>query len=549
MRHADVIVARRAHVYPQVQLTAADLVDTPALTVPAGISAADALRVARRRRARVLACGAAHHLLAEDLARAESLGLGELPGRDVDRLLPVVAARTPEVAVRRLFADGAPAVIVADKGAIARPTTPRMIAVRARLEPTLPAPTRALLADIARVAAAQGARAFLVGGLVRDAWRGAASAGDLDVVVEGDGPAVARALADEVRGTLVEHERFLTASVRTSDRGRIDVATARTERYDAPGALPRVLPAPMTQDLQRRDFAVNAMAVELTSDGWDLLDPFAGAADLARRRLRILHPLSFIEDPTRLLRAARYIARLALRPDAWTERCASLALRLAPYAALSGQRIATELERLLDEASAPAALRWLASAGVPRLLDSRWRLTRGTTLRLRAFAETLAWVREHRVARPVVVAALVLAGDQPREVADAMVSRLGLGGDALVDLRRALIDGPALAGRAAAATPSAAARELRAASGPELVAVHLTAGAARDRVQWWLAQARAVQPELGGDDVIALGVARGPAVSAVLAALRDARLDGRVVDRAGETEYVRAWISNHEREG
>ena len=111
------------------------------------------------------------------------------------------------------------------------------------------------------------------------------------------------------------------------------------------------------------------MAVEVTSDAWELLDPFAGAVDLERRRLRILHPLSFVEDPTRLLRAARYAARLDLRPDAWTARCQALALSLAPYAALSAQRIATDLERLLAESRCAEALAVLARGGVPRLLD------------------------------------------------------------------------------------------------------------------------------------------------------------------------------------
>lgn len=525
---------------------AADLVDGEILAAPTGITAADALRLARRRRVRVLACGAGHHVLTDDLARAGTLGLGELPARDLARPLPVVAARTPELAVRRALSDGAPAVIVSGRGTIGRPAAPATIPVRARLEKALTPTTRALLAEISRVAAAQGARAFVAGGLVRDAWRGAATSGDLDVVVEGDGPAVARALADALRGTLIEHERFLTASVRASGHGRIDVATARSERYDAPGALPRVLPAPIGLDLQRRDFAVNAMAVEVTTDAWDLFDPFGGRVDLERRRLRILHPLSFVEDPTRMLRGARYAARLELRPDPWTARCQALALRVAPYPALSGQRIAADLERLLDEPTGAAALAILARAGVPRLLDPRWRETRGTSARLAAVPATLGWVRSQRVARPLVVAALALAADQPPTVAEAMTGRLGLSGEPLTELRRALAEAPALARRVVDAAPSAAARALRAASPAALVALHLAGGAARERGEWWLADGRAVEPLLGGDEVIGLGVARGPAVAAALAALRDARLDGRVVDRASEIDYVRTWTSTRE---
>ena len=104
-------VARRAHAYPQIVLTAGDLVDTDVLTAPSGITAADALRLARRRRVRVLVCGAAH-VLVEDLARADMLGLGDLLARDVARPLPIVAARTPEIIVRRALSEGAPAVVV-----------------------------------------------------------------------------------------------------------------------------------------------------------------------------------------------------------------------------------------------------------------------------------------------------------------------------------------------------------------------------------------------------------------------------------------------------
>jgi tRNA nucleotidyltransferase (CCA-adding enzyme) len=547
------MMARRGHAYPQILLAAADLVDGEVLAAPSGITAADALRLVRRRRVRVLACGTTHHALAEDLARAASLGLGDLPARDVARPLPVVTPRTPELTVRRLLAEGAPAVIVSGRGAIARPAAPRAVPVRARLEKALPPATRALLAEVARVAAGQGARAFVAGGLVRDAWRGQMAGGDLDVVVEGDGPGVARALADALEGTLVEHERFLTASVRAPGHGRIDVATARSERYESPGALPWVLPAPIGQDLQRRDFAVNAMAVEVTSEGWELLDPFAGIVDLERGRLRILHPLSFVEDPTRLLRAARYAARLDLRPDAWTARCQALALRLAPYPALSGPRIAAELERLLDEPRGAAALASLAHGGVPRLLDPRWRLTRGASARLAALPATLAWARAQRVTRspvrPVSVAVLALAADQAAPVAETMAGRIGLSGEPLSELRRALAETPALARRLAAAPPSAAGRALRNASGAELAALHLAGGAARERVEWWVTRGRAVEPVLGGEDVIALGVARGPGVAAALAALRDARLDGRVVDRATEMDYVRAWHSTQERKG
>ena len=546
-------VARRAHSYPQVTLTAADLVDTPVISAPSSITVSDALRLSRRRHARVLACGAGTHVLTDDLARAAALGLGDLGAAEVERPLPVVEAEAPELRVRRALGDGAPLVIVRGPsgGAIARGPAPRAVSLVARVNAALSVAMREALAAVTRVAAAHGARAFLAGGLVRDLWRGDTNAArDLDVVIEGDGPGVARALASELGGSVVEHERFLTASVETLRHGRIDVVTARTERYERPGALPRVLPGSMAQDLRRRDFTVNAMAIELGSGAFGLLDPLGGVADLERRRLRILHPLSFVEDPTRMLRAARYAARLDLATDRWTLRCQALALRLAPYPALSGARVAAELERLLREPEPGAALALLARAGVVRLLDSRWRPGRATAARLAAVAATLAWATAERLATPLTVAVLALAAEQRPEVAAALPERLGLSGELVGRIRRALEEAPHLAARIRASSPpSETARLLRDAGAVAVVLLHLTEPSARNRLEWYAREGRTVAPALTGDEVIALGVARGPMVREVLQTLRDGRLDGRFADRESEIRYVRAVTLRDERKG
>jgi tRNA nucleotidyltransferase (CCA-adding enzyme) len=547
-------MARRAHAYPQISLTAADLIDTPLVSVPATITVSDALRLARRRHARILTCGARTHVVVDDLARAESLALGDLLAAELARPLPVVEPQTPELRVRRALAEGAPAVIVGGRagGAVARGPAPRSVSLAARVNAQLSAETRAALAEVTRIAAAHGARAFLAGGVVRDLWRGAAEAArDLDVVVEGDGLAVARALADALGGTLVEHDRFLTASVETSRDGRIDVVTARTERYERPGALPRVLPGSLAQDLRRRDFTVNAMAVELDSGAFGLLDPLGGVVDLARRRLRILHPLSFVEDPTRMLRAARYAARLRLAADQWTRRCHALAVRLAPYPALSAPRFAAELERLLAEPSASSALGLAVRAGVFRLLDARWRPTPATMQRIAALDETLRWASAHRIASPLTVAAMALTAEPPPAGVAAFLERLGLSGEPLARACHGADEARRLAARLRdAVSRSETARALREVGGAALAALHLMEdGRVRERLDWYVREGRSVAPELDGDAIIALGVPRGPAVRDVLHALRDGRLDGRLVDRQAEIRYVRSLTLSDERKG
>jgi tRNA nucleotidyltransferase (CCA-adding enzyme) len=543
-------VARRAHAYPQVMPTAADLIDGALAVAPLTLSATDAARLARRRGAEVLAAGDRHWALREDVARADTLGVGSLPIRRLTRPLPVVTPRDSEIVVRRHLTGGAPAVIVArgrtPLGVVRRAPAPAAISMQARFERLLDAESRDLLGLVGRLAADHGGRAFAVGGLVRDAWLGRdADRHDLDVVIEGDARLVARALADARAGTLVEHERFLTASVALPGGRRLDVVTARSERYEEPGALPRVMPAAIGQDLRRRDFAANAMAVELASGTFGLLDPLGGAADVSRRRLRVLHPLSFVEDPTRIFRAARYGARLGFALDGWSTRARALALELVPYASLSAARIVSELERTLTEPTAAEALVALARAGAFRLLAPRYRPNAATLAHLGALSRTLDWARKHAVAvPPFELLAAVLGADQPDDLASATLRGLGLSGGPLSRVRDALTTTPALRERLASARrPSESARAIREA-GPSTTAwLHLTGDAtARARLEQTLALESTGRPALGGEAVLELGVARGPDVAGVLSALRDARVDGEIHDRQGEIDYVKAWL-------
>jgi tRNA nucleotidyltransferase (CCA-adding enzyme) len=536
----------RARAYPQVEPGAAGICDVSVVAVGASVRVTEALRRARQRGAGVVAAGRAW-VLRDDLARASLLGLDRLPARLLARPLPVVDARRPEVAVRRLLAAGEPAVIVGDGsrlvGAVAASPPATVTTLGRRFGDQLGPAARDVVAAVAAAAAARGMRAFLVGGVVRDALGGlGAERHDLDVVVEGDGVAVARAVAG-ARGlpprAVREHERFGTASV-AFPQLTLDVVTARAERYEFPGALPRVVPATMGQDLARRDFTVNAMAVELASQDFGLLDPFGGREDVRRRRLRVLHPLSFVEDPTRIFRAARYAARLGFQVDRWTARAQSLALALGPYPALSGQRLAAELALIVRDAAPEVALRRLGTGGALRLLDARYRFSPSTAAQVGRLPAALAWVaaRHLRVA-PLEVALVALLGAQPPDVAQGVARRLALSGAPLARLKRALATP---APPPPSGPPSVRARALRGVDDLGLVAWWLGGGDdGRATADWFLA-ARAVRPALHGDDLVALGVAAGPDVARVLEQLRDGRLDGAITDRDGEATHVRDWI-------
>lgn len=226
-----------------------------------------------------------------------------------------------------------------------------------------PKAARELLEPLARRAEALGLPLFVVGGCVRDWLRGAKTY-DLDLVAVGDPAPLALEAARLLGGTAESFGQFGTFRVLSPSRFRVDLATARREEYPKPASLPVVTtPAPIEEDLKRRDFTVNAMALALTgSKAGQILDPFGGAEDLAAGRLRLLHAQSLSDDPTRAFRAARYAVRLKLSPDADLERQVRGALDAGHAARLSAHRLTQELLRLLAEpdAAGPLALleRW-----------------------------------------------------------------------------------------------------------------------------------------------------------------------------------------------
>ena len=208
---------------------------------------------------------------------------------------------------------------------------------------------------------------YLVGGAVRDLLMDEPSF-DVDIAVEGDGIAFGRSLAAALGGRVVPHDKFGTAVV-LHDGGRIDVATARTEFYDYPGALPAVEQASIREDLYRRDFTINALAVSLKGEDFGrLVDFFGGLRDLEERVVRVLHNLSFIDDPTRLFRALRYENRYGFRMESHTQGLARACVEMELVGELSSARLRDELEALLSEQEVAGALRRLGELRLDRAI-------------------------------------------------------------------------------------------------------------------------------------------------------------------------------------
>ena len=334
---------------------------------------------------------------------------------------------------------------------------------------------------------AAGGPVYLVGGAVRDALLGSARA-DLDLVVEGDQLSLAQALGGELRS----HERFATATVRRGGL-EIDITRARAESYPYPGALPEVRAADLAQDLARRDFSINAIAVAVEEPGAPI-DPQAGVADLSGGLLRALHPSSLADDPTRALRAARYAARLELELEPST----LAQVRAADLRTVSADRVDAELRRLAGEAEARRGFELLDEWGLLAL--------------------------DAGVGELIEAVGQVVAAPPWATVASAPETILAALDPGTLGRARELL-GPEPDSR------SAAVEAISGYSGTELVLARALGAGWLDPVvgQW-----RHIELEIGGDDLLAAGVPQGEAVGRGLAAALRAKLDGRAHGRDEE---------------
>ena len=378
-----------------------------------------------------------------------------------------------------------------------------------------------------------GVRPYLVGGTARDLALGIPASMDLDVTLTGATDETFDAIAGALGAAITSRSQFTAISLWLGEV-HVDLVMTRAEEYPAPGSLPVVRPGTLAEDMARRDFSVNAMAVSLASDSWgELYDPHDGMSDIRAGLLRVLHDDSFQHDATRILRAARYAARLSF--DLSPETREALETSVGFMSTLSPARVRNELERVLREGEACAdAMRLLDEWRALDAIDAALRYDGRTWSEFRARALDLS--PEGRVA---VGYAALGAGMSEAEVS-RVAARLLPGA-----LNRRVLGESAALGRSlsenslAGMTNSALAASLDPMSEYSVLGCALAASEVDGaRLDDYLNNLRPVRPTLNGDDVIALGVPRGPEVGRVLRSLRDARLDGLVADREGEEAFV-----------
>jgi tRNA nucleotidyltransferase (CCA-adding enzyme) len=393
------------------------------------------------------------------------------------------------------------------------------------------------------------ANAFLVGGAVRDLLLERRPR-ELDVVIEDTtapfgaavtvlaGRLAARLGAHATAGTgernrlssAREHARFGTASVQWP-AGRIDIAAARREHYPAPGALPEVQAAPLTEDLLRRDFTVNALALGLGGGHRGVLQAAPGALeDLHAKRLRVLHDQSFVEDPTRLWRLARYRARLGFAVEQHTAQLAASAVAEGALQCVSGARLGAELRLALAEADAVGALVELERVGALAALHPRVRFE--APLARRALELLPRDGRRDLLLLATLVLPLALRADgDPRAEVAALLDRLEFGaadrdrvGAAAAAVPRLVEELPR------AATPSRL-HAVAVAVPPEGVAVTGAVSApALPAARRWLEEVRGVRLRITGEDLLAGGLTQGPEIGRRLEQTLRKRLDGELPD-------------------
>jgi tRNA nucleotidyltransferase (CCA-adding enzyme) len=363
---------------------------------------------------------------------------------------------------------------------------------------------------------------YLVGGAVRDRLRGAEPV-DLDLAVEGDAAEAARTVAARLGADPFEHDRFGTAALRLGPT-TVHFATSRRETYPEPGALPEVEPAAIEDDLARRDFTVNAMAMALP-DG-KLLDPHGGKADLDAGIIRVLHDRSFVDDPTRLLRALRYEARLGGRLEEHTEELAREAIASGALDTVSGKRIRDELLDLLREPEAPAALERMRELKLDCSLHPAWRV-----IPERAASAMLACGETGADPALTLLAALMVPD---AEALHPLLDRLSLTRQERDTVARSAEVGGRLAHRLAADMPASRLHDLLHCEPLEALAVALAWGAPGEPVLRYLSDLRGARLEVSGDDLLAAGIPESPAVGHALRETLRRKLDGEVSGRDDE---------------
>jgi tRNA nucleotidyltransferase (CCA-adding enzyme) len=408
-----------------------------------------------------------------------------------------------------------------------------------------------LLKTIGEAAMEMGMRSYLVGGMVRDLVLRKQNI-DIDIVVEGDGIELARRIGRRLGATVRPHKLFGTAKLIFPDGFTIDVATARTEYYHEPAALPSVEQSSLKLDLSRRDFTINALALRLEPDSFgEVIDFFGGFTDIKNRNIRILHNLSFVEDPTRILRATRFMLRFDFEFGSQTRKLLSAAVRNGFLAQARGPRLLNELKMLLTECHPVEALEALDNVGALQGFHPDIRYSGRTIQLVHSTVEVLAWFELLYLDRPVVAWKLYvmsllspLDGEQMREWARAFGVLEREGGEVIgaLEVSRAVLEKLARLFYDYEEPPQSLVR--RACEGTSTEALLFAMATTRDErkrraISLYFTRLSSISTLVTGKDLMQMQIPPGPVYRKLLDGLLDHKLDTRIATKDEEM----AWLA------
>lgn len=417
----------------------------------------------------------------------------------------------------------------------------------------LPSRLLYLLEIAGEIAAEMGSKVYCVGGFVRDLLLRIANF-DVDLVVEGDGMELAGKLAQRLGGKFRVHDRFRTAMVKLPDGTKIDIATARTEYYEFPAALPRVERSSIKEDMYRRDFTINTLALYLNPDRFgDLIDYFGGRKDLEKGCIRILYNLSFVEDPTRILRAIRFEQRYRFNIEPDTLRFARDAIERRLLGKLSYKRILQELILILNEKDPVPSLKRMKEIGVWRYILPEVKLEELNEATLKRISIVLGWWDERYFRTDTsrwLLYIMYIMSNLSEEQVEAVLGRYPLDNHSQRCIRESRQ--AARVAREIMSRPEWKTSELdhrlNNFTGESLVYLLLCL---RDETSWekvvnYLDRKESIRVEINGHDLKNLGLKPGPDYKHILERLYDLKLDGKLSNRDDEINMVHQWINKGE---
>jgi tRNA nucleotidyltransferase (CCA-adding enzyme) len=406
-----------------------------------------------------------------------------------------------------------------------------------------------VLQKLREIALEQAVPLYLVGGPVRDVLLGM-PINDLDFVLEGDALSLAARLAKEMDGRLVVHPTFGTASV-LIEGATADLVTARRETYPSPGALPEVTPSGIDDDLARRDFTINAMALPLAQESPQVLDLHDGIDDLRDGVVRVLHPGSFVDDPTRLLRAARYEQRFGFHIEEDTLIHLREAVESDCLSTISGDRLRHELERIFEEERPDLAIVRSVCLGILAGVHPSLAKSEAVAAFAQASADEPDTSRspggESLLPYLAALTYTLTPGD-----AEGVIRRLSMPSD-WARVVRNTVELKQLEPRLAdiSLLDSQVVEMVEPYTEAAVIAVSKVTKlpVAAERLGRYLSELRHLSPVLDGRDLMALGVPEGPVMGKILKELRNAKLDGRVRDIEDERRLTQELLAQGEQIG